>query len=77
MSPESGRLVPGVVQLEPMRIRAVMARRGIAPMHLQSWWSPDTESDVNPLDDPETKAELRGFMSWLWTYCLQAEESAR
>lgn len=69
--------LPGVVQLEPMRIRAVMARRGIAPMHLQTWWSPDTEGDVNPMADLETQAELRGFMSWLWTYCLQAEESAR
>jgi hypothetical protein len=68
--------VPEVVRLEPMQIRAVMARRGIAPMHLQPWWSPDTERDMNPFDDPETQVELRGFLSWLWTYCLQAEGSA-
>ncbi len=63
-----------MAMMEPILIRATMARRGIAPMQLLSWWSPDTESDVRPLDTAETQAEVKSFMAWLWGYCLEAEE---
>ena len=59
--------------LSPTLIRATMARQGIAPMQLGTWWSPDTESDVRPLDDAETQAEVKSFMAWLWGYCLEAK----
>lgn len=49
-----------------LHIRAEMARRGLTFGQLAPWWSPDTDSDVVPLDDPEVQWEVRKFMAWLW-----------
>lgn len=49
-----------------LAVRAEMARAGIAPMQLTPWWSPDTERDVDPMSDPETKQEIRRFLGRVW-----------
>ncbi len=50
----------------PMSFKAEMARRGIAPMQLRSWWSPDTDRMVDPLDDPEIRAAVRHCLNDMW-----------
>lgn len=40
-----------------LHLRAVLARRGLH--HLMRHWSPDTESMVDPLDDPEIRTSAR------------------
>ncbi len=62
-----------MAMMKPKLIRVTMARRGLAPDQLTTWWSPDTERDVRPLDTAETQAEVKSFMAWLWGYCLEAE----
>jgi len=55
-----------VVSTQALHIRAEMARRGLTFAQLVPWWSPDTDSVVVPLDDPEVQREVRMFMAWLW-----------
>ncbi|MCI0635554.1 MAG: hypothetical protein L0206_16815 [Actinobacteria bacterium] len=50
----------------PINLRAEMARRGLAPHQLGFYWSPDVETRLDPLDDAETRAEVRRFMAQLW-----------
>lgn len=49
-----------------LAVRAEMVRAGIAPNQLETWWSPDTESDVNELDDPEVQVAVRRFLGRAW-----------
>ena len=57
----------------PKHLRAEMARAGLAPQQLASWWSPDTDSMVNPLASDEARATVRDFMVRLWAAALVAE----
>lgn len=50
----------------PVSFKAQMARDAIAPMQLQPWWSPDTDSMVDPLDDRETRAAVRRCLGEIW-----------
>lgn len=59
---------------KPMSIRAEMARAGLHD--LSPYWSPDTDSMVDPLDDAETRADVRSFMVAMWRACLNAESAA-
>ena len=66
------RLLSGDL-VKPMRIRAVMARNGLAPCNNGRYWSPDTERDVDPLANDEMRTAVRSFMSQLWAVCIAAE----
>lgn len=61
---------------KPFAIRAEMARRGFAPGLLLPYDDPD-RGWVDPLDDQETKADVRGFMAEVWKACLDAEYRAK
>ena len=50
----------------PKSFKAEMARNGTAPNQLTRWWSPDTERDVDPLDDPEIRAAVRHCLNDVW-----------
>lgn len=50
----------------PLRIKAQMARDGLAPNQLQRWWCPDTNRDMDPLDEPEVRAAIRHLLNDIW-----------
>lgn len=53
----------------PMWVRAEMARAGLHD--LMPYWSPDTDSIIDPLDDPETRAAVRSFIGKVWRASAQ------
>lgn len=53
-----------------VRVRARLARCGIAPTQLQRYEDPYTERMVDPMDDPETQAEFRRLVTDLWNGAL-------
>lgn len=53
-----------------VRVRARLARSGIAPTQLDRWWCPDTERTLDPMDDPETQQEIRLLLRDLWNGAL-------
>lgn len=59
--------------LEPpfnaLRVRAEMARRGLLPVQRQTYWDPDTDSDIFPNQDVEVIASMISFLSWLDKEC--------
>lgn len=55
---------------ELVRVRARLARAGIAPVQLQRYECPDTERMVDPMNDPETQAEFRRLVIDLWNGAL-------
>lgn len=58
---------------QPLTIRAEMARNGFAPRQMDRYWSPDTDSMIDPLADAESRDDVRRFMVRLWDACLAAE----
>lgn len=57
----------------PTHLRATMARQSLTYGDLSTYWSPDTDSMVDPLDDQEIRSDLRVFMAKLWIAALDAE----
>lgn len=55
---------------ELVRVRARLARSGIAPVQLQRWECPDTERMVDPMNEHETQVELRRLVADLWNGAL-------
>lgn len=61
--------------LNPMKVRAEMARRGLAPNQLFPYWSPDTERTIDPLrDTTDGRQAVREFAYWLWRECISVEK---
>lgn len=56
----------GISYASALDIQARMARKGIAPMHLLSYWNDDTNSLVDPMDDPDTQYEIRAMLGAIW-----------
>jgi hypothetical protein len=59
----------------PLPVLAEMARRGLHDLGV--YWSPDTNSEVDPLDDPETRREVRAFVGKVWRESQRAEQKRR
>lgn len=61
---------------KPIHLRAEMARAGLAPTQMTPY--EDAERGwVDPLDDDEIRTIVRGFMSALWSACLQDDVASR
>lgn len=53
-----------------VRVRARLARSGIAPVQLQRWECPDTERMIDPMNEHETQVEIRRLLVDLWNGAL-------
>ena len=67
--------IPKLSMSNPVHTRATMARNGFAPGQLTPYWDADTDRDLDPLDDAETRSDVRKFMAALWNACLDAESA--
>lgn len=56
----------GISYASALAIQARMARKGIAPMQLLAYWNDDTDSLVNPMDEPDTLYEVRAMLGAIW-----------
>lgn len=56
----------GITPQSATAIQARMARNGIAPTQLGTWWDADTNRDRDPMDDPEVRQSLRSLAGDLW-----------
>lgn len=48
------------------RLRAEVARAGCAPHQLTPYWNPDTDSMIDPRQDPEIIAEAFRVCALVW-----------
>lgn len=58
-------LLDGLDRSAATHLAAEMARAGLHDT--TPYWSPDTESKIDPFDDPEYRALVRGFLGRMWT----------
>lgn len=68
----NGEKVHALDLTKPMKMRAEMARGGIAPIQLQPYEDPE-RGWVDPLDGDESRTVVRRFMHALWRACERAE----
>lgn len=60
--------------LKPLHLRAEMARRGLVFSQLLPYDDPE-HGWTDPLDDGETRIEIRRFMGQLWQAAMRAERA--